>query len=609
MRLKNRGYAGKILYLDLSSGEKKIEELSEKPAYNLLGGKGLGALILYNQLKAHTNPLSKENLHIFATGPLTGTIAPGSGKFAVITKSPATGTFLDSYSGGNFGVFLKYAGFDALVIKGKAKVPSILIIDNDKIELREAKHLWGKLTFDTNKVLEKEVGREFSPVVIGPAGERLSPISGILCGTRIAGRGGGGGVMGSKLLKAICVKGTGGIKVHNQEEFQKYVQVALRSLRMSSAIERLKQMGTVSILEFIQSSGALPTRNFQRGEFKEAEKLYGESWKKEAWEKDKACPFCPISCSKITSIKEGPYKGAKLDGPDYETIFGLGTNCGVSDKQAIIEANYLCDLYGVDTISCGGIIGFIIELKEKGIISKHDLDGLEVKWGAQKALVRLTEKICQGEGVGKVLEQGVRALSKRYPQGRSFAMEVKGLELPAYHPQAAKGTALAYALSERGACHLRGAPLGELLGAADPLTIEGKAELFKTKQADLAVIDSSVHCYFTDFGMTLKEVFQMIVPATGFNYQEPKDLAEVGERISTLCRLFNLREGLRSTDDTLPERCLKEPLPSGPAQGEVVELKPMLLEYYKLMGWDEQGIPKSEQIKKLHLNELIPGLK
>ncbi len=290
-----------------------------------------------------------------------------------------------------------------------------------------------------------------------------------------------------------------------------------------------------------------------------------------------------------------------IDGPDYETIFSLGTNCGITDKKAIISSNYLCDQYGIDTISVGGIIGYVMELYQKGKISKSDLDGIEPTWGNSRALIALTEKIGKGEGCGKELMKGVEYLSKKYDQ-KDYGMQVKGMEMPAYHPNAAKGIALGYAISERGACHLRGAPITELMGGAEPLTYKGKAELFKTKQEETHIYNSAILCFFLNFGITLKEVWQMINPATGFDYNSPSELTEIGERITNIVRLFNLREGSRDVDDNLPSRCVKEALPSGPAKGEKINLEILKKRYYSLMKWDKNGIPPKDKLKELMIS-------
>jgi aldehyde:ferredoxin oxidoreductase len=294
--------------------------------------------------------------------------------------------------------------------------------------------------------------------------------------------------------------------------------------------------------------------------------------------------------------------GTIIEGPEYETIYAFGPNCAIGSRETIIKLNWFCDEYGMDTISAGGVIGFVMEMFEKGIITAAELDGIRPYWGDDKAAIALISKMAHVEGCGEWLAQGVAAITKRHPKAAPFAMQVKGLEMPAYHPNAAKGTALAFAISERGACHLRGAPLGELFsGSADPLAIEGKSQLFRDHQADKAVWDSACLCVFPSYGMSLKELWQLVTAATGFDYPTTRDLERVGERISTLARLFNAREGLARAADTLPERNLIQPMVGGPATGHVVDLDPMLDEYYHIMGWDENGIPTRERLEELDL--------
>ncbi len=598
MSLRDRGYMNNILRVDLTTGRFRNEKLDEKVMPLVLGGKGLASLILYHELAPHTDALSPEVPLIFAVGPLTGTTAPTAGRLGVFTKSPATGTILDSYAGGFFGQTMKWAGYDAIIMTGKAETPKILVIDNDKIRLDDAADIWGLGTMAATEKLRTRYGSDFRTAVIGPAGERRAPIAGIFCDLRTAGRGGAGAVMGSKNLKGVAVRGTGAVAVHDPDMFQEMVWVANRMLRMSSQIKRMRDHGTANIVELINAAGGLPTRNFQSGQFEGHQELWGETWSQEYWKESAACFGCGIGCTKIAQHKKYGYR---IDGPEYETIFAVGSNCGVTDREAIIEVNYLCDDYGIDTISTGVIISFVMELYQRGMVTPAALDGIEAKFGSGEALVALTKKICQGEGIGQRLQYGVREFSKNFPGSEAFAMQVKGLEMPGYLPRSAKGVGLSYAISERGACHLHGSPLSELMGGADPLTVSGKAALFKMNQLDIAVIDSAILCYFTKFGFTLKEVWQMINACTGFSYRNPRELEKVGERATTLARLFNVREGFTKQDDTLPGRCLTEPLPSGPAKGHVVELDAMRSEYYQLMGWDENGVPTPQRLKELGL--------
>ncbi|MDZ7339522.1 MAG: aldehyde ferredoxin oxidoreductase family protein [candidate division KSB1 bacterium] len=602
MSMQNRGFANRILTVDLTTGACQTEELDERIAKLYLGGKGLGSYLLYTGMAPKVDPLGPDNLLIFATGPLSGTIAPTSSRLCVMAKSPKTGTYMDSYCGGFFGQTLKYAGYDAVVIKGAASEPRVLIIDDQKVQIADGGDLWGMNTAQATKALQERYGQDMQTAVIGPAAERMATLSGIFCGLRTAGRAGTGAVMGSKKLKGIAVRGTGSVRVANRTEYEEAVWIAHRMLRMSSQVKRMVDFGTANIVLLVNAAGALPTRNFQLGHFEQADALAGEVWRKHYWKKDIACEGCPIGCSKIAY---SPKFDTAIDGPDYETIFALGSNCGVSDHEAIIYANYLCDMYGIDTITVGNIIGFVMELYERGMVGKDDLDGIEATWGSGEALVQLTEKIAKGEGVGQLLEKGVREISKHFPGSEDFAMHVKGLEIPGYLPRAAKGIGLSYAISERGACHLRGSPLVEILGGADPLTPEGKAALFKTNQTDSAVVNCLILCYFVKFGITLKEIWQMVNPCTGLEYKSPRELDHVGERIVNLARLFNLREGFTIADDTLPKRCVAEPLPAGPAKGQVVELDRLRADYYKLMGWDEKGVPKRETLRLLGIEDML----
>ena len=607
----NRGYMGKILRVDLENESYGVEPLDDKVAFLLLGGKGLGIWLLYKSTRAHLDPLSPENPVIFATGPLTGTLAPNS-RFCLVSKSPATGAVDDSYCGGFFGPELKFAGYDALVVLGRCDNPIVLVVDDGNVRFESADEVWGKSTFETEGILKKKLGKDFKIVEIGPAGERCSPIAGAFSEGRSAGRGGIGAVMGSKKLKAVAVRGRHPVRVYDPKNFEKMTWIAYRALRMNEVTVRsLPEYGTANILLTINETGALPTRNFKTGRFQGADRISGEALRERLWKKDFACSMgCTIKCSKIASLETKRYKGTVIDGPDYETVFALGSNCGVEDVEAISYANYLCDLYGIDTISTGNIIGFVMELYEKGMVGRRELEGIDATWGSSQALVSLVKKIGEGEGIGAALQSGVRKLSQKYKGSESFAMHVKGLEMPAYEPRAAQGMGLCYAVSERGACHLRAYTAGaELLGyggGADPRAYDrGKVQLAVDRQDEKAVVDSSVLCFFTLFGMRLKELYQMVVPCTGFNYKDVSELKRLGARVITLARLFNVREGFGRKDDTLPERSLTEPLTEGPSAGQVVHLEQMLNDYYELRGWGSNGEPTKETVRELELDKIL----
>jgi aldehyde:ferredoxin oxidoreductase len=602
MKPEQRGYCNRILRVNLSSGAISTEPLPEPILRPLLGGKGLGAYYLFNEQAPGVDALSPGNNLIFNVGPLTGTTAPTAGRFGSTTKSPATNTYSDAYCGGYFGQTLKYAGYDALIVQGAADEPVSIVIDNDRVEIRSARELWGTTITAATDHLWRNLGRDWESLIIGPPGEKRTNIASIFNDTRALARGGVGAVMGSKNLKAIVARGTGRVQVADRARFDRALQLASRAVRMSSAITRMNQEGTANILEFVNMAGALPTRNFQTGQFEGADEISGEAWKEKTWKRNYACFGCPIACSKITREVDGKV----LEGPEYETIYAVGSNCAIADHAAIIRMSLLCDEYGIDTISAGAIVAFVMELFEKGFVKAGELDGLEPHFGDCYAALALIEKMAKVEGCGEWLSEGVAQIAARYPGSEAFAMHVKGLEMPAYHPNAAKGMALGYAVSERGACHLRGAPLTEVLGGADPLSIVGKAKLFREHQSESALWNSAVLCCFPSFGMSLKELWQLINAATGFDYATVREFEITGERINTLARLFNAREGLARAQDTLPARNLSQSLQgSGPAKGHVVELDPMLDEYYAMMGWDRNGVPTPDKLRELGLDQFI----
>lgn len=607
---------GSILYVDLNTEKSRTETLPDDTARLFLGGKGLGALLLYKMARPKADPLSPEYPLIFLTGPLTGTLAPTGNRFCVVTKSPLTGAFLDSHCGGPFGIALKRSGYDAVVVTGKAQAPSAIVIRNSQVEITPANDVWGRNTQESEATLKRRFGGENEVACIGPAGERLAPIACIYNSSRVAGRGGAGAVMGSKNIKAVVASGNNPIEVKEVEAFKKAAWSAHRLVRMNeTTVRQLPKYGTNNILEVINVMGGLPVRNFQKGVLDEPEGVFAESWRKDIWTGDTACVNCPIACSKTASVKSGEYAGAICEGPDYETTWALGPNCGVTDRGAIVKANELCDLYGVDTISTGGAIGFAMECFERGLLAPEDLDGINATFGNARAMVQLSEKIARGDGVGRTLQNGVRRSATTFAEAKGmrdfedYAIEVKGMELPAYEPRGAQGMGLAYATSDRGACHLRAYTVGQELlgywGGVDPQAIGGKAQLVIDKQNEKAVVDSAGLCFFSFFAISLKEIRRMVVAATGLQYESSKDLELLGERVYNLTRMFNTREGLSRDDDRLPRRLLEVPLEEGAAKGRVVKLGDMLPEYYSLRGWDADGVPTQERLQRLNLSQLL----
>jgi len=615
LALQGFGYMGSILYLNLTEGKSRKEELDEETARSFLGGKGLGALLLHKTARKGVDPLSPGNPLIFSTGPLTGTIAPTGNRFAVVTKSPLTGAFLDCHCGGPFGIWLKRAGYDAIVLTGACDEPSVVTLKDGGPEIAPAHELWGKFTDETEATLKQKLGDDIGVACIGPAGERRAAIAGVFSGLRTAGRGGAGAVMGSKNLKAIVASGDNAICVKDIESFRKAAWSAHRLIRMNeTTIRQLPRYGTDNILEVVNVMGGFPTKNFQQVDLEGLEPVFGDSWRRDTWVRDTACVNCPIGCSKVAHVRSGKYGGAICEGPDYETIWALGPNCGITSRDAIVKANEICDKYGLDTISTGGTISYVMECVGRGLLKPDDLDGIDARFGDEDALLRIVEKMASGEGVGRTLQDGTKRSVREFSKVKGtreferYAMEVKGMELPGYEPRAAQGMALGYATSDRGACHLRAYTASQELlgygGGVDPQALAGKAQLVVEKQNEKAVVDSVGLCFFSFFAITLKEIRRMVVAATGLEYETTKDIEVVGERIYNLTRLFNVREGLSAKDDYLPRRFLEEPLSTGAAKGHMVTLGSILSEYYALREWDQDGIPKTGKLEQLGLSWL-----
>ncbi len=597
------GYAGKVLDVDLSNETIVKSELDETLVAEYMGGKGFGAKILYEQLSPRIDPLSPENILLFATGPLTGTLAPASGRFEVCTKSPATDLWLDSNCGGFFGPELKFAGYDALIVRGKAEKPVMLIVDNDTLELKPASDLWGLDTVAAHQWIKANLGKDHRVACIGPAGEKCVRYASIISEYRALGRGGAGAVMGSKNLKAIAVRGSQSIAIAEPDKFMKTCREAFNELanHPDTGGGRPKY-GTNVILSIMDEAGLHPVRNFQKVKFAKASSLNEETIA-QLYTRNKACFGCPIYCSKIAEVNQGKYKGCFTEGPEYENVWAFGANCENPDPAAIVQAEYLCDYYGLDGISTGGVIAFLMECTEKGIIKETDI-GFSLNFGDADAIIQAIHLIGNRQGPGELWGEGVRRVSAHYPAAKDWAMHVKGLELPAYDPRGSTGMALAYATSDRGGCHLRAWPIGEELLATeqrmDLFSTEFKPELVKTQQDLFCLINCIGMCLFATFALNLKQITPFLHAATGIEaFSSSEHLLNAGERVNNLVRLFNIREGLTKNMDTLPERFFKEPLKEGPCKGRIVDLEQLRAEYYLVRGWDTDGVPTTEKLKEL----------
>lgn len=612
------GYTGKVLRVDLSTHSLSVEELNWKVAHDFVGGRGYAAKVLYDELEPGVDPLSPDNKLVFMTGPLTGTLAPTSGRFCVSSKSPLTNTLFDAQSGGFFGPQLKRAGFDGIIVEGSSDKPVYLLVREGQAELHEASALWGKTTHDTEALLrQKHEGARIA--CIGPAGENLVRMACIVNDLhRAAGRGGLGAVMGAKRLKAIVAQGNLNIHPANPYAFKREVEKALKVLRGHPLTgDGLGRYGTAILTHLVNKAGLLPVRNFQSSFFSDAELVSGEYMKEKIVVGRKACYACPIACGRVSKIQEPPYGPLDTEGPEYETLWAFGPNCGVSDIEAIAYLNDLCNKLGLDTISMGSTMALAIELYERGLLKNEASEGLHLRWGDPSLLIRLVEMTAYRSGLGNLLAEGSARLAKMVGGGaEDLAIHVKGLELPAYDPRGVKGMALAYATSNRGGCHLRAyMVMSELFSIPrylDPESYEGKAELVKRMQDIYAVIDSLIMCKFTSFAFfsTLRYeptiYARLLTTATGI-YMDEEEFLRVGERIFNLERLFNIREGFSRSDDTLPGRLLKEPLPDGPSRGQTINLERLLDEYYAIRGWDYLGRPSEKKLASLNLPPLYTG--
>lgn len=597
------GYMNKLLYVDLATGESKEIPVPEQMRDEFIGGKGFGIKLLHDLVPEMCDPLGPDNVLMFMTGPLTGTLAPCM-RACVVTKSPLTGTLLDSYFGGSLGHEIKYAGYDGIIITGRAAEPVYLLVNDERVEIRPAADLRGLGTLETNRAIKEQLNDSSVKIAcIGPAGENMVRFALVSCEyNRQAGRGGAGAVMGSKNLKAVAVRGTRKIRVHDSEAFLQAVRKAYRELQSSPDIQALTGTGTASSVPFANETGVLPRRNYQFGTFAGADGISDYGQNKQLWLRDDACTGCPVRCSKFGYIRTGRYRGTVSDIVEYESAAMLGANLEIEDIRAVTYLTYLCDQLGLDSMSAGGVIGFAMEAVEKGLLTQTDIDGERIAFGSPAAAVKLLEAITHRRGeLGELLAEGVqRAADRLGPEAQDCAVHIKGLETPAWGPRGATGIALALMTADRGGCHQRGMPLGEDLGGAvwkgkpvDRLALNGKAEIVVHYQNYLAALDTLVKCDFGAFGIGSETYLALFRACTGRDLDGPDGLQQLGARIWNLGRLFNLREGLDPRQDTLPKR-FSEPLPDGPCQGHRytnADMQTMLQEYYATRGWSSAGRP------------------
>jgi aldehyde:ferredoxin oxidoreductase len=622
-RKKWCGWAGTILEVDLTGGSVRKVGLSEDLAFNYLGQAGINARMLYDRVSSDTDPLSPDAPLIFGVGPLGGTLAPCSGRLSVTFKSPLTGIFGDSNCGGHWAAELKMAGYDHIVITGRASHPVYLWIDNDRVELRDARPIWGKDTWETDALVRADAGERTAQVAcIGPAGENLVRFAAIICNkSRAAARCGPGAVMGSKNLKAIAVRGDRGINIANKKALQGAVDEALGAILADPLYESAKTYGTLAITPLAQALGFLPTRNFQESTFEGADKLAGEVFMKRFATRHRGCYNCPVACSRLYSVAEGPYT-TRGEGPEYETVSALGAKCGNDSFESILHMNTLCNQLGMDTISTGNVIAWAMECYEKGFLDRTQTAGLDLRFGNAAAMAELIGRIAARDGIGDVLAEGAYRAALKIG-GADLVVHSKGMDYPAVDTRGTKGMALSFAVSPRGGDHLKGLSLYEVapdLYARDIrretgidvtpqywLRYETKAGLMRWHEDWHCVVDSLGLCKLE--GIAIKPLLPvhfraMLSAATGWDVSV-EGLARIGERIWNLERLFNVRQGMGRADDFPPRRLLEEPIATGPATGERIDRKKyemMLTEYYLIRGWDpETGVPSDQKRRELGL--------
>jgi aldehyde:ferredoxin oxidoreductase len=614
------GWNRKVLRVNLTAGTCTPEPLNMKWADDYLGSRGLATKYLVSEIDARVDPLSPDNKMIMATGPLTGTMASTGGRYTVVTKGPLTGAIACSNSGGYFGAEMKFAGWDMVIFEGKSPKPVYLYLENDRAELRDAGHLWGKSCWETEETIKAS---HQDPLIrvssIGAAGENLVLFACIVNDLhRAAGRSGVGAVMGSKNLKAVAIRGTQGVS--GIKDFPAFLAAANAGKKVlaDNAVtgQGLPKYGTQVLMNVINEMGALPTRNHRDVQFEEAGRISGEAMHEKRTTDGKthlvtnnACFGCTIACGRISridethfSVKNSPKYWGASGGLEYEAAWALGAANGVGDLEALQYANLLCNEHGMDPISFGATVGAAMELHDLGILSKEQI-GVDATFGSAEALCKLVEMTAAGEGFGKEIGQGSARMCASY--GRpDLSMSVKGQEFPAYDSRGIQGMGLAYATSNRGACHLRGYTVAsEVLGIpvkTDPLTTDGKPELVKAFQDATGVFDSAGICVFTSFAWTLADVQPQVQAACEGDWSMDK-LNLVGERIWNMERQFNLAAGLTAADDDLPPRLKTEAAKTGPAKGLVSGLDKMKPEYYKVRGWSPDGVPERATLERLGL--------
>jgi aldehyde:ferredoxin oxidoreductase len=597
-----KGWMGTILYIDLTKGEVIKKPLDPRLARDYVGGRGLAVRILLDELKIDCDPLGPDNMLVFANGPLTVTGALSPGRYMIVTKSPLTGTICSSNSGGEFPQAFKCAGYDLIVICGKSEKPVYIRIDNDDVEIRDASGFWGRDTVETQEMIRAETDRETRIACIGPAGENLVRFAAVMNDdSRAAARSGVGAVMGSKNLKALAVRGTKGVRVADPEEFLRSYTIADHIKEADLGIG-FHEFGTPLFVDVMNANNCMPTKNFKEGFFEQGDEINGAEIIDRTLVRPKSCFGCALNCGRNTRLPKDSKHSGRGDGPEYESIYSLGSNILVGDLDDVTKMNYLCNEMGMDTMDAGSTIAAAMELYEMGLIPENRI-GFPLAWGDGQAAIRLLLMIARTDGFGREAALGGRHLAEAYGAPEIF-MGTKGQGFAGYHPRGMVGMGLLYATSPEGGNHTTGNTIQRELNAIpeplDALSSEGKPEYVILRQNETAFVESCGVCIFPY--MLIEEGIELIAEfysaATGIHHSEA-DVRRLGERIFNLEREFNRKLGFDRKDDTLPRRLTEEPHPEGIGEGNVVPLEAMLDRYYQLRGWTDQGLPSEEKLHEL----------
>ncbi|MFW9956919.1 MAG: aldehyde ferredoxin oxidoreductase family protein [Candidatus Odinarchaeota archaeon] len=607
--MKYTGWNGRIIWIDLTKGISRIEELPTEIYESFIGGKGLGAYLLYRELKPGINPLSPSNVLFFLTGPLQGLPAPNVGRWTLVTKSPLTGLFIDSHCGGPLGREIKNSGYDAIAVRGKSDNPIWLKIKDESIEFVDAQPLWGKGTQETTRLIHDSAVKGSAVYVIGPAGENLVLTATGCCElAHQTGRGGIGAVLGSKNLKGIAVRGTRKITAYDPSALREINQ-AVSTIWKKKTDDDFKYYGTGSLVEVANERGQFPTRNWRNSYFDSYEFIMPEKYPELAIGAHLSCPHCIMRCTHAYKTDDPRNPGTEVESTvEYETLGLCGGNLGISDFQSILRLNFLADDLGLDTISTGSAIGFSMDLFESGILTEDEI-GFPLRFGDSAAALRLMEMIAFKEGFGMVLADGTQKAARAVGRGsEEYAVHVKGLETAAWDPRGKKGLGLSYATADVGASHLRGWPQTSEKPDSSALEV---IESMVIERDTKTLTDSMIVCHFTwHFPLSREQKIQLINGATGLSYHS-EDVSRFGQRVETLTRLFNLREGITRADDILPPKLWKKET-LGPSKNMSAfidrrDFEKSLDKYYALRGWNNEGIPTGETVEKLGLSQLVKG--